>query len=474
MQLCETSPETKLVVDRWLNDYLTQENDQLGRRGPVCPFVGPAREGGFLRTKTLVLGRDDTTEDLVQGLREQLDAFVALPVPGGKESLAAMVTVVDGLPEHRGRLLDEAQARLRREAARRGLMIGQFHPHCPEPAFWQPSFAVSRSPVPLVAIRYMSFHDILFLHADPVLFEEYRTRFADRYQQGKRVPDGFRKLYDSAPRLSAESGLPYIDYQSITLLHALHHPRTDQPAESTFYLAGQSKELLFALVLGEVRACQEAMAADDLGRSAWHLRRGAAGMRLLSEFWDLLSTLSPAEFHAFRDELGAASGLGSYKYRSLEFALGLSSPSMAAAYRGDPTAEIEVYRAVHDASVYDDALGVLVRLGRLEGAAAGPERDTRAVRAAWAGIHQEKTVSSELLRWNESLMDLAQSFGRWRYLHLLTVERIIGTKSGTGGTSGVEWLRRAAAARVFPELWEARSELAGGPGPAGCPVAPRP
>ncbi|WP_353940135.1 tryptophan 2,3-dioxygenase family protein [Streptomyces sp. HUAS MG91] len=471
MELRETSPENKLAAERWMNEYLTREHSELGRRGPVCPFVGPAHEAGTIYTQTLHASHEDTADELVEGLRDQLDHFAGLLVPEGRESLAALVTVVEGLPEHRWRLLDAAQARLRQEAARRGLMIGQFHPNCPEPAFWRPSFAVSRSPIPLVAIRYMAFHDILFLHSDPSLFEEYRKRFGDRYNGERKVSDAFRKLYDSAPRLPVESGQPYIDYQSITLLHALHQPRTDQPAESSFYLAGQSKELLFALVLGEMRACQEAMAADDLGRSTWHLRRGTAGMRLLSEFWDLLSTLSPAEFHSFRDALGEASGLGSYKYRTLEFTLGLSSPSMAQAYRGVPAAEIEVHRALHDASVYDDALAVLVRLGRLEQAAIDPERDTQAVRAAWAAIHQGETVSSEILRWAESLMDLAQAFGRWRLLHLLTVERVIGSKPGTGGTAGVDWLRRVANERAFPELWEARSALAGGPPHVGCPAA---
>jgi tryptophan 2,3-dioxygenase len=227
--------------------------------------------------------------------------------------------------------------------------------------------------------------------------------------------------------------------------------------------------LLFALVFGEVRAAQDAMVTDDLGGSSWNLRRATAGMRLLSGFWDLLSTLSPVEFNSFRDALGDASGMGSYKYRALEFALGIKSPSLAALHDGVPAVAAEVYRALHDASVYDDALRVLVRRGFLAEEDTGPSRSAGAVCAAWVRLYRSETVTGDLLRWAESLMDFAESFGRWRQLHLLTVERLIGSKQGTGGTSGANWLRQVAAEHVFTELWEARSELAGAP-TVGCPM----
>ncbi|MFJ6252733.1 MULTISPECIES: tryptophan 2,3-dioxygenase family protein [unclassified Streptomyces] len=472
MRMVESTSEDQCVAERWMREYLTREHEELGREGAVCPFVGPAREAGAIRTESLRAEPADGTEELVGSLRDRLQHFRNLPVPEGKESLTALVVLIQGLPRHRWRLLDAAQRRLKREAVREGLMVGQFHPDCPEPAHWNPSFAVSRSPLPLVAVRHMAFHDILFLHTDPVLFAEYRRRFASRYEDGGKVPQKFRTLYEGAPRLPAPTGNSYIDYQSVTLLHALHQPRTELQAESSFYLAGQAKELLFSLVLGEVRAAQEGIAADDLGRSSWHVRRATAGFRLLGEFWELLSTLSPAEFHSFRDALGDASGSGSSKYRELEFALGIASPSAAVAYEGVPGVETEVYRALHDASLYDDALGLLVRRGLLSSGALEPDRDVPAIRDAWAGIHREETVSGELLRWAEALMDLAQAFGRWRWLHLLTVERIIGYKPGTGGTTGVAWLRHVASQHAFPELWEARSFLEGGP-IGGCPASPR-
>lgn len=462
MQMIESTSEDQRVAEQWIREYLTREHEDLGRGGAVCPFVGPAREAGAIRMESLRAEPADGTDELVGSLRDRMQHFRDLPVPEGEEPLTALVVLIRDLPRHRWRLLDRAQRRLKWEAVREGLMVGQFHPDCPEPAHWNPSFAVSRSPLPLVAVRHMAFHDILFLHADPVLFAEYRKRFGIRYEDGGKVPQEFRTLYEGAPRLPAPTGNSYIDYQSVTLLHALHQPRTAHQAESSFYLAGQAKELLFSLVLEEVRAAQEGIAADDLGRSSWHMRRAAAGFRLLGEFWELLSTLSPAEFHSFRDALGDASGNGSYKYRELEFALGVAAPSTAATYEGVPGVETEVYRALHDASVYDDALGLLVRRGLLSAGALGPDRDAQAIRAAWARIHREKSVSSGLLRWAESLMDLAQAFGRWRSLHLLTVERIIGYKPGTGGTTGVAWLRHVASQHAFPELWEARSCLEGG------------
>ncbi|MFD3797754.1 tryptophan 2,3-dioxygenase [Streptomyces californicus] len=470
--MAESTSEDQRVVEEWMREYLTREHEDLGRGGAVCPFVGPAREAGAIRMESLRTEPADGTDELVGSLRDRMQHFRDLPVPEGKESLAALVVLIQDLPRHRWRLLDRAQHLLKREAVREGLMVGQFHPDCPEPAHRNPSFAVSRSPLPLLAIRHMAFHDILFLHADPVLFAGYQKRFGIRYEDGGNVPQEFRTLYEGAHKLPAPTGSAYIDYQSVTLLHALHQPRTAHQAESSFHLAGQAKELLFSLVLGEVRAAQEGIAVDDLGQSSWHVRRATAGLRLLGEFWDLLSTLSPAEFHSFRDALGDASGSGSYKYRELEFALGVTAPSMAAAYEGVPGVETEVYRALHDASLYDDALSLLVRRGLLGAGALGPDRDVPAIRASWARIHREETVSGELLRWAESLMDLAQAFGRWRWLHLLTVERIIGYKPGTGGTAGVAWLRHVASQHAFPELWEARSSLEGGPG-GGCPVFPR-
>ncbi|MFI1910756.1 tryptophan 2,3-dioxygenase family protein [Streptomyces microflavus] len=472
MQIGEVTAEDQRSVERWMSEYLTRENRDLGRGGAVCPFVGPAREAGAIRTETLLAEPADGVEELVTYLRDRIRRFGDRPVPEGKEPLTALVILMQGLPRHRWRLLDTAQRRLKRETVEQGLMVGQFHPDCPEPAYWNPSFAVSRSPLPLVAIRHMAFHDILFLHADPVLFAEYQRRFGNRYESGKKVSREFRELYTRALRLPAPTGNSYIDYQSITLLHALHQPRTVHQAESSFYLAGQAKEILFSLVLGEVRAAQEGIVSDDLGRSSWHLRRATAGLRLLSEFWDLLSTLSPAEFHSFRNALGSASGLGSYKYRVLEFALGVASSSIAAAYEGVPGVETEVYRAMHDASLYDDALDLLVRLRLLSARDMWPDRDLPAVREAWASIYREETISSGLLGWAESLMDLAQAFGRWRWLHLLTVERIIGYKPGTGGTTGVEWLRHVASQHAFPELWEARSLLEGGDA-GGCPSSLR-
>ncbi|MET8706121.1 tryptophan 2,3-dioxygenase [Streptomyces californicus] len=470
--MAESTSEDQRVVEEWMREYLTREHEDLGRGGAVCPFVGPAREAGAIRMESLRAEAADGTDELVGSLRDRMQHFRDLPVPEGKESLAALVVLIQDLPRHRWRLLDRAQHLLKREAVREGLMVGQFHPDCPEPAHRNPSFAVSRSPLPLVAIRHMAFHDILFLHADPVLFAGYQKRFGIRYEDGGNVPQEFRTLYEGAHKLPAPTGSAYIDYQSVTLLHALHQPRTAHQAESSFHLAGQAKELLFSLVLGEVRAAQDGIAVDDLGQSSWHVRRATAGLRLLGEFWDLLSTLSPAEFHSFRDALGDASGSGSYKYRELEFALGVTAPSMAAAYEGVPGVETEVYRALHDASLYDDALSLLVRRGLLGAGALAPDRDVPAIRASWARIHREETVSGELLRWAESLMDLAQAFGRWRWLHLLTVERIIGYKPGTGGTAGVAWLRHVASQHAFPELWEARSSLEGGPG-GGCPVFPR-
>ncbi|GHC89744.1 hypothetical protein GCM10007079_35480 [Nocardiopsis terrae] len=397
---------------------------------------------------------------------KQMDSYAERSWPTGKEAVSALVTVVHSMPAHHWPLLDEAQRRVKAEAVRRGLMIGQFHPHCPEPGVWNPSFTVSRSPRPLFAIRYMALHDILFLHADPELFAEYDRRFGDRYEGHSRthLPSRFVELYEAAKN-GGRTRTEYIDYQSIDVLLSLQRPHTAHPAEMSFYLVGQAKELLFKLVYEEVSAARLALVVDEADNASWNLRRAATALDLLARTWDVLATISPAEFNAFREQLGSASGIDSYMYRMLEFALGRKSDSMARRHAEVPGVAESVYRELHRSSVYDEALGLLHRRGLLTDGAEAGEWHPDALRQAWVRVYEAHGPSSDLFRLGETLMDLAHAFSRWRSLHLLLVERTIGNKHGTGGTTGVDWLRRSADHRFFPELWEARSIL-----PMGAPL----
>ena len=268
------------------------------------------------------------------------------------------------------------------------------------------------------------------------------------------------------PVLSFEGpSTPYIDYQSIDVLLSLQQPRSDAPAELPFYVMGQVKELLFKLIYEELCRIRAELDEDRIGAAVWSLRRLRRVVELLTGTWDVLGTLAPTEFNAFRDHLGDASGLQSYMYRMVEYALGNKQPALAAPHDGVPAVRAQVEQALRAPSVYDAAVALLARQGAeidpgtLLRDPAGPRPDCPTVERAWAEVYRELSPADPLFQLAEGLVDLAEGMSRWRALHLLTVERTIGSKPGTGGSSGVAWLRRVSDHRFFPELWTARCLL---------------
>ena len=257
---------------------------------------------------------------------------------------------------------------------------------------------------------------------------------------------------------------PYINYQSIDVLLSLQRPLSAEPAELTFYIIGQVKELLFKLVYEELSRARALLDANDPSRATFVLRRVRRVIELLTGTWDVIGTLTPTEFNRFRDCLGNASGVQSYMYRMVEYILGNKVPELAEPHRNVPAVNSQVQTALHAPSVYDAAVRLLARRGALipeaivnrdfsHSVAPSPQ-----VEQAWADIYQEDEAD-EMFELAEALMGVAEAMCRWRSIHLLTVERIIGFKPGTGGTHGVSWLRRIAEHRFFPELWTVRSIL---------------
>ncbi|EOM76609.1 tryptophan 2,3-dioxygenase [Rhodococcus rhodnii] len=447
-------PHVRTEIEEWYERYLQQPHDDLGRSGPVCPFVGPSTAAGAMRFEQLELGEDVSVTDIATAMERQLERFPTLQWPEGKDGVAALVTVVD-LPPSRLPLLDEAQRITKTTAVERGLMLGQFHPECPEPAERNPEFEVSLSPVPLFVVRNMALHDILFLHSDPTCFRHYDERFGDRYTGTSvgKVDDRYTALYENAMRTTAATGSEYIDYQSIDVLLSLQNPHTRQPAEMTFYLAGQAKELMFKMVYELGRHVRLALVQDESDAACSLLFRASRAMRWLEGAWDVLATLSPMEFESFRPSLGNASGIDSYMYRMVEFSLGNKSTRMLARYDGLSGVSEQVHRAFNESSIYDEAIAHLTRQGWMTGA--GPAE----VQLGWRTIYSRCGPDTKEFRLAEALMEFAYAFARWRAVHLLVVERTIGWKPGTGGTEGVDWLRRVAEHRIFPELWSARDSL---------------
>jgi tryptophan 2,3-dioxygenase len=188
-------------------------------------------------------------------------------------------------------------------------------------------------------------------------------------------------------------------------------------------------------------------------------------MAQLNQSWDVLSTLTPAEYSSFRGALGSASGFQSWQYRMIEFALGNKSAVKMEPHRHRPDL-LAPLQALHgEPSLYDEAVRLLARRGFALGAAA-IERDWTANRAfdesvcdAWVAVYRDTARHWDLYELAEKLVDLEDAFRQWRFRHATTVERIIGNKCGTGGTSGVGYLRSMLEVVLFPELWRARTAL---------------
>lgn len=266
-----------------------------------------------------------------------------------------------------------------------------------------------------------------------------------------------------------------MEYGRVEELLSLQQPRTDAPAEMMFYILGQQvNELMFKLLYVELSRARAQIRADDVPGALWTLRRVASLQRAHLGTWEVLGELTPDEYNAFRDSLGEASGFQSYGYRKLEFILGNKVPAMARPHRRVANVYPEVLEALRSPSLYDEAIRLLKRRGaEIPDEVADrpdfsePYTPHDAVENAWARVYGEPCCPCrELYLLGEALMDVAFRFSRWRYTHLLTVERLLGTKPGTGGTSsGVGWLRRIAEHRFFPELWSVRTRL----GPASYP-----
>jgi len=242
-------------------------------------------------------------------------------------------------------------------------------------------------------------------------------------------------------------------------------PRSANHNEMLFIVQHQASELWLKLMIHELTAARDHVASSDLQPAFKMLARVARIMAQLNQSWDVLSTLTPAEYSDFRASLGASSGFQSYQYRMVEFLLGNKRAVLMEPHRHRPAlfAALEaLYRAP---SIYDEAIRLLAR----RGFAIAPEcveRDWTAlhgvdpsVLAAWVEVYRDTEAHWELYELAEKLVDLEDAFRQWRFRHATTVERIIGLKRGTGGTSGVGYLRSVVETELFPELWRARTEL---------------
>ncbi len=274
--------------------------------------------------------------------------------------------------------------------------------------------------------------------------------------------------YDPAregAQMAFDGRMSYTDYLRLDALLTAQHPISDAPDEMLFIIQHQTSELWMRLMIHELSAARDAIAADRLQPAFKMLARVARIMEQLNNAWDVLRTMTPSDYTAFRDRLGQSSGFQSWQYRMIEYAAGNRNAAMLRphAHRPDILARLEGELA--RPSLYDEALRAAARAGLpvpgevLTRDVTQPWVISDGVQAAWAVVYRDPEAHWAIYELAEKLVDFEDYFRRWRFNHVTTVERVIGLKRGTGGTGGTSYLKRMLEVELFPELWRVRTAL---------------
>jgi tryptophan 2,3-dioxygenase len=281
-----------------------------------------------------------------------------------------------------------------------------------------------------------------------------------RYDPSERVD-----LSDEHVHWELGSSLSYGEYLQLDKILEAQKPLTYEHDEMMFIIVHQTSELWMRLMLHELLAVTECVRRDNLDPSFKMLERVSRVQTQLISTWDVLSTMTPFEYSAFRNALGRSSGFQSYQYRTIEFLLGNKHAQMVDVHKRDPKAVELLQRTLESPSLYDEALRLLSRRGYgipeeyLTRDFKEPYQASKQVAGAWLGVYHNAEKDWDLYEFAERLVDLDHKFQLWRCHHLKTVERIIGYKPGTGGTGGVSYLAKALELKFFPELWQIRTSM---------------
>ncbi|HNE59677.1 MAG TPA: tryptophan 2,3-dioxygenase [Ottowia sp.] len=266
-------------------------------------------------------------------------------------------------------------------------------------------------------------------------------------------------------QLDYSSSMSYGDYLHIDQILSAQHPLSPAHDEMLFIIQHQTSELWMKLMLTEIGAAMADIRADRLPPAFKKLARASRIFEQLVGAWDVLATMTPPEYTAIRPFLGPSSGFQSHQYRCIEFALGNKNAAMLKVHAHRPE-RLALVQAYYDApSLYDEALRLMARRGlpvpasHLQRDWTQPYEASDAVEDAWLTVYRAPEQHWDLYQLGEKLTDLEDAFRVWRFKHVTTVERIIGFKRGTGGTSGVGYLRKMLDVVLFPELWRLRTDL---------------
>ncbi|GAB1808436.1 tryptophan 2,3-dioxygenase [Priestia megaterium] len=262
-----------------------------------------------------------------------------------------------------------------------------------------------------------------------------------------------------------QKAMSYGDYLHLDKILSSQHRLSNHHDEMLFIVIHQASELWMKLILHEVTAAIQCIRGNNLEPSFKMLSRVSRIQQQLIQSWSVLSTLTPAEYMEFRDKLGQSSGFQSYQNRLIEFALGNKNVHTLSVYQHDEDLYQKMQTALHEPSIYDAAIHALMKRGLqvdqevLQRDCSQPYEPNASVEDAWLTVYRNVDQYWDLYELAEKLVDIGNQQQMWRFSHMSTVERIIGNKQGTGGSSGVNYLKRALDQHFFPELWSLRTKL---------------
>ncbi|MEW9668607.1 tryptophan 2,3-dioxygenase [Ammoniphilus sp. 3BR4] len=280
-------------------------------------------------------------------------------------------------------------------------------------------------------------------------------------EQNQQFPSGLEK----GIHIDFKGNLTYGGYLHLDQLLTSQHRLSDHHDEMLFIIIHQSSELWMKLILHEIHKAISCVRTNQLDQSFKMLSRVSRIQQQLIQSWDVLSTLTPSEYMQFRNKLGYSSGFQSYQNRLIEFSLGHKNKHLLEVFRHQAEVYSLLQKAIRQPSLYDVAIQALA----VRGLAIDQEcldRDwsldykaNASVEAAWLEVYRDIELYWDLYELAEKLLDIEDRQQQWRYNHMKTVERIIGYKQGTGGSSGVHYLKQRLEHRFFPELWSLRTLL---------------
>jgi tryptophan 2,3-dioxygenase len=257
----------------------------------------------------------------------------------------------------------------------------------------------------------------------------------------------------------------YARYLALDALLDAQRPQSDVPDELLFVIVHQTKELWLKQTIVELKQAKHLVRAGALIPAYKRLARISRIQAVMTLSWDVLATMTPSDYTRFREVLGPSSGFQSDQFRTVEFMLGLKDAAHLDHQRDRPQALAHLEEALAAPSLWDDANAALAAAGFalpphvLERDWREPYRPDPAVEDAWLEVYRDTNRWWDLYQLAEKLVDIDDALATWRHKHVLTVERVIGGKRGTGGTAGVSYLQSTLGKRCFPELWSLRTRL---------------